>query len=169
MKTFAPPAQVRHKAGVAAVLGALVGLTAACGSQAAPGQAAVPGAGASEPTSSLIIAVAAARGVTARHWTLTCGPGRDGGTQPHPAAACATLARTKAPFAPVPKGVMCSMIYGGPQTASITGTWDGKRVAARYSRDNGCQTARWNKIWKVLGQINPGGPMIPASGGTPSG
>jgi hypothetical protein len=168
MKTFAPPAAVRHKAGVAAVLGAVVGLAAACGSQSAAGQAAGPGSASSKP-SSLVITVAAARGATPRNWTLTCGPGGDGGTHPHPAVACATLAQAKAPFAPVRIGVMCSMIDGGPQTASITGTWDGKRVAATYSRVNGCQTARWNKIWKVLSQINPGGPMIPASGGTPSG
>jgi hypothetical protein len=169
MKTFAPPAAVRHKAGVAAVFGAVVALAAACGSQSAAGHGGSAGSGAAKPASSLTISVAAARGATPRHWTLTCGPRGDGGTHPQPAVACVTLASARAPFAPVPRGVMCSMIYGGPQTASITGIWDGKPVAATYSRDNGCQTARWNKISKVLGQINPGGPMIPATGGTPSG
>jgi len=169
MKTFAPSAEVRQKAGVAVVFGAVVALAAACGSQAGAGHAAGGGSGASKPASSLTISVAAARGATPRHWTLTCGPAGDGGTHPRPAIACTTLARARAPFAPVRRGVMCSMVYGGPQTASITGTWQGKPVAATYSRDNGCQTARWNKISKVLGQINPGGPMIPAPGGTPSG
>ena len=172
MKTFAPPADARqpasalHKAGVTAVLGAVVALAAACGSQTAASQAA--GAAAAEPASSLAISVTAAPGATPRHWTLTCGPGGDGGTHPQPAVACATLARAQAPFAPVRTGIMCSMIYGGPQTAAITGTWDGKRVAADYSMANGCQIARWNKIWKVLDQVNPGGPMIPASGSPPS-
>ena len=46
----------------------------------------------------------------------------------------------------------------------ITGTWHGTRVAATYSRVNGCQVQRWDKIGKVLGPINPGGPMIPAPG-----
>jgi Subtilisin inhibitor-like len=168
MRTFARPPDVRRKAGVAAVLGAAVALAAACGSQAAPGNASGPGSAGSRPASSLTITVAAAQGATPRHWTLTCGPGGDGGTHPRPTVACAMLTRAKDPFAPVPRGVMCPMIYGGPQAASIRGIWDGKRVATTYSRVNGCQTARWNKIWKVLGRINPGGPMIPA-GGTPSG
>jgi hypothetical protein len=174
MKTFAPPAgaghpaAVWHKAGVAAVLGGVVVLAAACGSQAAAGHAAGPGSAAAKPASALTISVTAAPGATPRRWTLTCGPRGDGGSHPRPAVTCATLASVKAPFAPVPRGVMCSMVYGGPQTASITGTWHGKPVAATYSRDNGCQTARWNKIWKVLDQVNPGGPMIPASGSPPS-
>jgi hypothetical protein len=179
MKTFArarragtpqvKPARARHTAGTAAVLGAVVALAAACGSQAAPVNPGGPDRVASKPPTSLTIKVAVARGVTPRQWTLTCGPAGDGGSHPHPAAACAALDRARNPFAPVPHNVMCSMIYGGPQTASITGTWKGERVAATYSRVNGCQTARWNKIWQVLGTVNPGGPMIPASGGPPSG
>jgi Subtilisin inhibitor-like len=173
MKTFAPPAGVRHKAGVAAVLGAVAALAAACGSQSAAGHGGTAGSGAPKPTSSLTISVVAARGATPRHWTLTCGPARDGGTHPHPAIACVTLTRARAPFAPVPRGVMCSMIYGGPQTAAISGTWHGRPVAATYSRENGCQVARWNKIAAVLGQINPGGinpggPMVRASAGPPT-
>ena len=163
MKTFAPPADVRHKAGVAAVIGAVVALAAACGSQSSP-----QSTGVGVPaTSSLMISVAAHRGATPQRWTLSCWPGGSGGSHPQPAAACATLTHAKDPFAPVPHGVMCSMIDSGPQTASITGIWDGKRVAATYSRSDGCQTARWNKIGKVLGQVNPGGPMIPA-GGSPA-
>jgi Subtilisin inhibitor-like len=174
MKTFAPPAgarhpaPVRHKAGVAAVLGGVVVLAAACGSQTVAGNAAGPGSAAAKPASALTVSVTAAPGATPRRWTLTCGPAGDGGTHPQPAVACAALARARHPFAPVPAGVMCSMIAGGPQTASITGTWNGKRVAAAYSLANGCQIARWDRIWKVLGQVNPGGPMIPAPGSPPS-
>jgi hypothetical protein len=174
MKTFAPPAGGRHqaavrpKAGVAAVLGGVVALAAACGSQAAAGHGAGPGSAAAKPASALTISVTAAPGATPRRWTLTCGPAGDGGTHPQPAVACATLARAQHPFAPVRTGIMCSMIAGGPQTASITGSWDGTRVAAAYSLADGCQIARWDKIWKVLDQVNPGGPMIPASGSPPS-
>jgi hypothetical protein len=159
---------VRHKARVAAVLGAAAALTAACGSQGGASHAAGPGGAASEPASSLIISVAAARGDTPRHWTLTCAPHAAGGTLPHPAAACGALARAKDPFAPVPHGIMCSMIDNGPQTASIKGTWHGMRVASSYSRADSCETARWNKLWKVFSQGNPGGRMIPVSGGSPS-
>jgi Subtilisin inhibitor-like len=161
-------AAIRHQARVAAFLGAIAVLTAACGSQSGASHPGSTGGAASRPTSSLIISVAAARGDTPRHWTLTCGPRAVGGTLPHPAAACGALARAKDPFAPVPRGIMCSMIDSGPQTASIAGTWHGTRVASAYSRLDSCETARWNKLWKVFSQVNPGGPMIRASGLPPS-
>jgi hypothetical protein len=41
---------------------------------------------------------------------------------------------------------MCTQIYGGPQEALVTGTFGGRRVWARFSRRNGCEIARWNRI-----------------------
>lgn len=160
MKIFTPHTRAGHKAGVAAVIGAVAAL-AACGSQGAS----VSQGSQSAPRSSLTISVAAAHGATPRRWTLSCSPA--GGTHPQPQTACTTLSTVKDPFAPVPPHTMCTMIFSGPQTASITGTWDGKRVSASYARNNGCQTERWNKLGSVLGGFNPGGPMIPASGSTP--
>lgn len=163
MKIFTTQTGTRHKAGVAAVMGAVVVL-AACASQ---GPVVLPASSAPAPSarSSLTISVAATHGATPRRWTLTCSPA--GGTHPHPQTACATLGSVKDPFAPVPPHIMCTMIFSGPQTASITGTWDGKRVSASYARDNGCQTARWDKLATVLDGIDPGGPMIPAGSSTP--
>jgi hypothetical protein len=48
---------------------------------------------------------------------------------------------------------MCPMIVGGPQTATITGTWNGEPVDAVFSKSNGCQTGRWNRIGPVFGSI----------------
>jgi Subtilisin inhibitor-like len=146
----------------------MAALTAACGSQGGASHPASTGGAPPKPASSLIVSVAAARGDAPRHWTLTCGPHTAGGTLPHPAAACAALARARAPFAPVPRGIMCSMIDSGPPTASITGTWHGTPVASAYSRADSCETARWNRLRKVFSQVNPGGPMIRASGVPPS-
>jgi hypothetical protein len=163
MKTFAPLTDTRRNLGVAAVLGAMV-MVAACGSQGTTGH---PASAGSRPRSSLTITVAAAQGATPRRWTLTCAPA--GGTHPNPQATCAALSSVNDPFAPVPPHTMCPMIASGTQTASIKGTWDGERISASYARDNGCQTARWDKLVKVLDGINPGGPMIPASGAGSSG
>jgi hypothetical protein len=149
-------ADIRYGLGAAAVIGAVVAL-AGCGSQLTPGSP----VNANAPRSSLTITVAAAHGAMPRRWTLTCDPA--GGTHPDPQAACATLSTVKGPFAPVPPHTMCPMIVSGSQVASITGSWDGHRVSASYSRDNGCQTARWEKLGQVLGGIDPGGPMIPAT------
>ena len=82
-------------------------------------------------------------------WTLTCDP--VGGTHPDPAAACAALtAHATAALPPVAKDTMCTDVYGGPETASITGTWVGRPVASSFSRTNGCQTARWNMLEGLL-------------------
>lgn len=118
-----------------------------CGSKQASGAGSSPSP--TPPSVSLTVSVRPNGHASAQHWTLTCGPA--GGTLMHPAAACAALTRVPDPFAPVRRGVMCSMIYSGPQTATIDGTWQGKPVHATFSRVDGCQTARWDRIAPVFG------------------
>ncbi|MEU3461387.1 hypothetical protein ABZ721_15745 [Streptomyces sp. NPDC006733] len=72
----------------------------------------------------------------------------------HVADSCAQLRRQGGPVGPVPSGQMCSMIYGGSQTAQVTGVWHGTAVKEKYSRSNGCEVARWNRMAPVL----PAGP-----------
>lgn len=45
---------------------------------------------------------------------------------------------------------MCTMIYSGPQRATVRGSWRGRPVDARYDRSNGCETARWRRMAPVL-------------------
>jgi Subtilisin inhibitor-like len=108
---------------------------------------------------SLKVTVLAEPGVAAQSWTLTCDP--PGGTHPQAGSACAQLAAYSAtsgdPFAETPPGVMCSMIYGGDQKATVTGTYRGKPVNTRFSRTNGCETTRWDRVSKVL-VVNGGVP-----------
>jgi hypothetical protein len=80
-----------------------------------------------------------------KKWTLRCAPAR--GTLPRPAVACRKLAGAGARlFAPVPDGVACTMIYGGPQVARVIGMVNGKRVWAAFNLQNGCEIARWNRL-----------------------
>lgn len=102
---------------------------------------------------SLTITVREAPTAAPQSWTLTCNP--PGGTHPDPAAACAQLAALPAPFAPTPKGMACTQIYGGPQTATVTGTYRGQPVDARFSRTDGCEISRWDRVSAVL-VIAPG-------------
>ena len=37
----------------------------------------------------------------------------------------------------------CTQQYGGPETATVKGTLDGKEIDAKFSRVNGCEIARW--------------------------
>ena len=99
--------------------------------------------------SRLVVTVTDASGGPPRTWTLTCDP--PGGVHPDPAAACRTLDLAPAPFAPVPADSMCTQVYGGPETATIEGTWRGEPVRAAYKRTDGCEIARWNALAAVLG------------------
>ena len=87
-------------------------------------------------------------------WTLRCEPAR--GTLARPARACTRLA-TGGPklFAPLPPNVVCTEIYGGPQKARVVGVVDGKRVWSTFTRTNGCQIDRWQRISPWL--VPPGG------------
>ena len=55
-----------------------------------------------------------------------------------------------ADFEPVPDDVACTEQFGGPQTATISGTLDGREVDARFARNNGCEIARWEKVAPLL-------------------
>lgn len=80
----------------------------------------------------------------AKTYTLRCAPA--GGTLPRRAAACTQLARRAHPFAAVPKDAVCTQIYGGPQQALVTGRFRGRVIRARFSRANGCEIARWDRV-----------------------
>lgn len=79
---------------------------------------------------------------------LRCDP--VGGTHPEASEACARLERLGGPVGPSPHGTMCTMIYSGPQRATVRGSWRGRPVDARYDRSNGCETARWRQMAPVL-------------------
>jgi hypothetical protein len=53
-------------------------------------------------------------------------------------------------FKPVPAGIMCSQIYGGPEEATVQGTLHGQPIDAQFSRTDGCETARWAKVQFLL-------------------
>jgi len=86
---------------------------------------------------------------------LRCDP--SGGSHPAAERACARLAELADegadPFAPVPRGTMCTQQYGGPAGARVTGNWRGRHVGAVFSRADGCEIARWNNLWPLLPEI----------------
>ena len=135
----------------AAALALIVGLgTLGCsttGDSPSPSTPGTPSAPASATGTSLTIT---SDGATS---TLTCDP--SGGTLVDPAAACDFLAAAAEqgadPFAPVPADRACAEVYGGPQTATVTGTWLGEPVSAEFSRTDACQTARWDQAEPLLG------------------
>ncbi|HEX6339398.1 MAG TPA: SSI family serine proteinase inhibitor [Jiangellaceae bacterium] len=112
---------------------------------ASPADTPTPG-----PETELTVVLDQGDGTPPKEWTLTCDP--VGGSHPDPEAACDTLARLDPEvFEPVPPDAMCTMIYGGPQTAEVTGRWDAEPVDAEFSRENGCEIDRWDDAAAVLG------------------
>jgi hypothetical protein len=78
-------------------------------------------------------------------WTLRCDPAR--GSLPNPSVACKRIeAGGWRLVAPVPASAICTQIYGGPQVARVVGFLEGRRVWARFTRENGCQIGRWNRL-----------------------
>jgi subtilisin inhibitor-like len=63
---------------------------------------------------------------------------------------CARLDQIGGPVPAVPSGQVCSMIYGGPQTATVSGMWRGHRISEKYRRTNGCEVARWTRMVPAL-------------------
>lgn len=128
--------------GVLGVLGSLGGL----GACADPTVTVAPGAG---PTgtgvpASLTITVGDGSGATSTS-TLSCLPAA--GDHPDPDAACAALADAwPEAFEPPDPDLACTEIYGGPETARITGTVDGRQVDASFARTDGCQIHRWDAV-----------------------
>ncbi|MDV9190578.1 SSI family serine proteinase inhibitor [Streptomyces sp. SR27] len=84
---------------------------------------------------------------------LTCDD-RAGGNHPAAENACKRLEQLATeggnPFKPVPADQLCTQVYGGPALAHITGTWQGRRIDARFSRANGCEIDRWENLEPVL-------------------
>lgn len=74
--------------------------------------------------------------------------------QPSQSLACGAAAGVSPrDVRPVAKGTACASIFGGPQTAKITGTIRGNPVDASFSRRDGCQIARWDHVADLLGQV----------------
>lgn len=104
------------------------------------------------PADRLTVVVRNAGGRADGTFVLRCHP--QGGSHPDASEACGRLDRRTVwgsdPFAPAGSGTVCTMQYGGPATAHVTGTWAGRRVDARFDRRNGCEIARWDALVPVL-------------------
>ena len=120
------------------------------GCAASPAGSAAPGpASHSRPPDALTVEIDRGNGSPAESYRLTCGTTVTG-NHPDGAAACAHLESLADPFAPIPADRMCSQIYGGPQTAHVTGRWKGAHIDVRLSRVDGCRTEQWNSLGLLL-------------------
>ena len=103
----------------------------------------------SSAESSLQITVDAGNGAGPENYTLVC-DGQDGAAHPDAEAACSHLEAADDPFAPLADDAVCTQQYGGPETASIVGRWEGEPVDLELARSNGCLIAQWDALGPVL-------------------
>lgn len=86
---------------------------------------------------------------TTTTWQLSCDP--PGGTHPDPDAACRALeARGRTALPAVARDRVCSQVYGGAQTATVSGRWQGRTVRSSFSLRNGCEISRWKMLEGLL-------------------
>ncbi|MGW3488853.1 SSI family serine proteinase inhibitor [Streptomyces sp. NPDC001054] len=134
--------------------GCLLGLGAGAGPAAA---VSVPGPVGGDR---LLVEVKEDGGSVARY-ELRCHP--SGGDHPDAEAACARLDEVtvwgRDTFAPVAPDAICTMQYGGPRTAHVSGEWAGRPVDTTFTRANGCEIARWDRLV----------PLLPAQSGAGTG
>lgn len=157
MKLLATTRRARHLLILAPALCAIALFAAGCGSGSSGSDELVPGdadttdsstGSTTGSTTDLTVVVDDGTGETTT-WSLTCDPA--GGNHPKAEAACAALTENAASaLPPTPDDQMCTQLYGGSQTATVTGTWQGEAVEASFSRTDGCEIARWNALVPLL-------------------
>lgn len=122
----------------------------------APSPSAAPvTSGPGQGNAELAIMVKPSETGTPENFTLVCVDGVPSAESQHPdaAAGCLALKTNAAILSPAPRPTdrACTMQYGGPQLATVTGVVDGQPVEASFSLRDGCEIATWNAAKAVLG------------------
>ena len=139
-----------------ALTAAVIGLTAVgCGSDSGDDAAGGGGGGgeSTEPRPGPAVEVtvtswAQGKDGPSQEATLTCDPAS--GTHPSPDEACRLLTSDPEALEPVPADAACTMIFGGPEEATVVGVINGQEVDAAFSRSNGCELDRWDRMAALL-------------------
>lgn len=85
--------------------------------------------------------------------TLRCSGDRAAGTGRLRAVAkraCRVARRERAVLRGGQQDRPCTQVYGGPQTARVTGRLDGARIDRRFDRADGCGIADWRRVEPLL-------------------
>ena len=122
---------------------------------APPPSAAPVTSGPGQGNAELAIMVKPSETGTPANFTLVCLDGVPAAESQHPdaAAACLAVKNNAALLSPAPRPTdqACTMQYGGPQEATVTGVVDGRPVEATFTLRDGCEIAAWNAAKDVLG------------------
>ena len=74
--------------------------------------------------------------------------------KPTDSAACGAAAGVSAAdLASTPADTACTQLFGGPEEATIKGTIRGNPVDATFSRSDGCEISRWERVAPLLAEV----------------
>jgi predicted small lipoprotein YifL len=130
---------------------ALVAVLAACGSGGDGPDREPPAA--ANPASHLRVELRATSNADPEVATLDCAaePRATGFIEDAEAACRAVQENEQLLLHGPPDNVACTQIFGGPQTADISGSVEGRRVRLGVSREDGCAIAVWDSLETILG------------------
>ena len=94
--------------------------------------------------SSLVVTYKETPASPAQKWTLKCNPA--GGTMKNSKTVCGKLTLIPSAFTKPSRTEMCAQIFESAEVATVSGTWNGKKVFARFSKSDGCEQKRWKDI-----------------------
>ena len=77
-------------------------------------------------------------------WSLKCQP--TAGTMKNAKGACKLLLAISNPFKKADPAEMCAEIFESAEVATVKGTWNGKKVSARFAKNNSCEISRWKTL-----------------------
>lgn len=104
---------------------------------------------------SLLISISKTGNGQSTSYQLNCagGTSEDTSSLPHAQKACEFLAENSGVLEQeIPPDQICTEIYGGPETAEISGTIDGKSINTSLNRSNGCAIKRWDDLAVLLNE-----------------
>ncbi|MGH2841348.1 MAG: hypothetical protein ACRDKY_11065 [Solirubrobacteraceae bacterium] len=138
----------------AALLAAGALLLAACGEDDAPKSSTRPAAATDPPALDLEVHVDDGAGHTASG-RIICRPGTYAATGDFaPRSSARRLCRDASSLARLltakPSRRMCAQRYGGPETARVSGTIEGRTVDRRFGRTNGCAIEEFARLKPIL-------------------
>jgi hypothetical protein len=74
--------------------------------------------------------------------------------EPTDSQACGAVAGVSAhDLAPTPPDTACTQLFGGPETATVKGQIRGEDVDAQFSRSDGCEVERWERVAALLAEV----------------
>ncbi|MFJ2619914.1 hypothetical protein [Glutamicibacter sp. NPDC087344] len=112
---------------------------------------------ASTPSADLNIVIRDDGKSVSHEYRLLCNADQvlEGSTLPTAKAACELLvAQPSILTEPADPNRMCTEIYGGPNTAEVTGTLNGKTVNTSFDRHNGCAIGDWDNAAPLIGDAS---------------